>query len=307
MNIPDCVRSVREAIRWMDIIHPTGRLVHAIVIDGALGERQEDAVRDMIRQEYGGPESAHASWLYLLRESVGPANARNTVIATRPPRDWMFFIDSDDYMYPWSIAARMNRVQQEVEKHKDESLDVFCYARVMTKYEQRPDYPMVSLELPPPPRVAAVMQSMNVLIPAMVCTRAGMIQRAGGFEPYLICGEDGNLFRRILNTHPALAYCDDPVAIYRNHDQGQSKLASSHPDTIAKFHPKAFHLDPEKHGPMGQALDEAARSRGALFKTLQEHTPPHCFDEFGTPSDWTEQAIEVLAPGTELTRVEFLS
>ena len=131
-----------------------------------------------------------------------------------------------------------------------------------------------------------LLESNNVLIPDMVLVPVAAIQEVGGFEPHLVCGEDGNLWRRIVEDGVQPISLQLPVAIYDYRLDSQSKLASTKPD-VAEFNDKAFHLGPEIHGPMGQKLDDQAVARYVKFA------------EAATDAE----RIEALAPGTHLRSI----
>lgn len=269
-----CVHSVRFAADQLGL-----GVEHAVVVDGP--PKSEGLTRDFVRTiGVGSWSPSYQLRVFWLAVPSGPANARNVAIASFDPSDLVFFIDADDLMTPNSLALRVKAM---------EGLDkVFCYGAVLAEYEGCSQVPQRS-PLIAADRLKTALQACNPLIPDMVGTRAGLIQDVGGFEPYLVCGEDGNLFRRMLNRNPSIVRVDEAVAAYRHRYRSQSRLASLDPHGAALFHPKAFHLDKNKYGPMGQALDADAEIRGATFVAARRSG----FDAFS-----------VLAPGAELDGTE---
>jgi len=268
-----CVMSVREAASRL------GRPVdHVVVVDGR--PESEGLTRDLVRTlGIGAWSSTYGLRVFWLDAPVGPGNARNVAIAGFDPGDLVFFIDADDLMTPDSLVLRVEPLEARER--------AFCYGAIRAEYENSNE-PPTKAPLIAADRLKPALQVCNPLIPNMVGVRAGQIQEAGGFEPYLVCGEDGNLFRRMLDKDPPVVRVDKPVAVYRHRYRSQSRLASLDPHGAALFHPKAFHLDKAVYGPMGQELDPTAAVRAADFALA------------GGPMD----KVAVLAPGAELLSVE---
>jgi len=215
-----------------------------------------------------------------LEKPVGPGCARNAAIAGMDPDTIVFFLDADDVMYPWSINERL--FLHLLTEHR-----TLAYGQMVILFDHPQQGTLRNVrECPGSKNLLTLQRNANVLVPGMVCMPAGVIQEAGGFEPHLVCGEDGNLFRRVLELGVQPMSRDVPVFIYRYREDSQSKMATSNPK-VAEFNEKAFHLqvDPLRHGPTGQGLDEEAANRADAFARAKKH---------GTWGD----ILDSLSPGT---------
>lgn len=178
---------------------------------------------------------------------VGPGNARNAVIQTLPDDHVICFLDADDELGPDSLGPRLQNFVAGDPR--------FLYGPCIRREEGKPLIPVIP---PPADMIDRVIEQRNCLIPIQVMVTAGLVKRAGGFEPDLICGEDGNLWRRILRL-PELKVANTFWGVcgtYTFRRDSQSKA-------LYAFNPNAWHLDPKRDGPTGQKLDRKAWARAA--------------------------------------------
>jgi hypothetical protein len=153
---------------------------------------------------------------------------------------------------------------------RDDNGVPFVYAAALSEQYHEPTKRMVRWSFPPvpPDQIHRALEQDNVMLTTAVCTPPQVLQLAGGFEPHLICGEDGNLWRRAAFLHldettVVKHYAVDlPVTFYKPRKDGQSR-------GLHTFSSLAFHLDKNVYGPMGQKLDPAASERGSAFEKAQ--------------------------------------
>jgi len=254
-----------------------------VVVDGSVTRELTQHVHATMRGTFKHVKGLDITpRVTFLAERSGPGVARNAALADYEDDTVVFFLDADDIMYPWGLNERLflHLLAQE---------PILAYGQMVLHHDHPQHGKLMQIrQCAGSKQLLQLQKHNNVLIPGMVSLPAGHILAAGGFEPHLICGEDGNLFRRVLEKGLKPMSRDVPVMIYRYRENSQSKMATSDPD-VAAFNDKAFHLgtDWSKHGPMGQNLDEAANLRADNFFSAR------------VGQRWGDQ-LDAIAPGVAI-------
>lgn len=265
--LPDCLSKVLYSIG--DAIHrqpsPLGICTVRIVIDGVPpDDKLKELVEKMpllIERAYHKPTDETPRCkieLDVLPSAYGAGIARNYALAKTDPTSLVCFMDADDEMFPWSIYTRMDAWISVEQDHPRRIPFIYTPTlHQMADPVQAGVIHRVVREIAHPANIATWIAKQNVFLTTAIMTTAEALQRAGGFEPKMICGEDGCLWRRVLTQNPSIL----PVPvnlitqIYNIRKDSQCR-------TLQKPNEEAFHLDPGTHGNMGQSLDTQAVFRG---------------------------------------------
>ncbi len=205
---------------------------------------------------YDGPDMAHsqAHGCYTkevwLDQNYGPSVARNLGFQVSDG-DVIAYVDAGDEIHP----NRVNEILGAFEGDDDLQLAFWPYIIDEGKrFVYRP---------PPVDQVGDVVQKHNVMIPLGVAHRRWSFLQAGGFQPGIVCGEDGILWRRMIENMELLRYvgtkpeakfasfCHGEAAgIYHVSLTGQSR-------TQRRFDAGGFAFDAsDPKGSHGQHLDD---------------------------------------------------
>lgn len=225
-----------------------------VIFDGAVGNPElvfetEQKARPEVRTTYT-----------VLEKASGAAIARNVALGEAEPEDYVAFVDADDVVFPWCYWTRLNAW---VDASQDGVTNPFIYTQCMHIFPDPNTKKILKVvrELPTAENIRGWLEQQNMLLTTSVLTQAKHLQAAGGFEPNMICGEDGCLWRRVVGLNGECTPVPIPLVTHSYTVRQESQCRRLH-----KAHQDMYHLEPPKHGPMGQALDGAAKIRGLSAK-----------------------------------------
>jgi hypothetical protein len=282
--LPMCIRYLRGALTDLNDSNFLRGFVKGwmlrIIVDGPVRHEEMQPVYKALKELIIPSEFPIGYQVWGLDKSYGPGIARNYALAqcktfgddlsrffsggNGPVPEIATFLDCDDVPFPWWLRTMLTPFANHQVEGKD--LVPFVYASILSEQMNPENRRIVRWSMPvvPTGNILEALERVNPFQGSGVATVTSVLQNAGGFEPHLICGEDGNLWRRAANMAvddmPAMTFyaIDAPVIIYRPRPQGQSR-------GLHKFSEQAFHLDKNVYGPMGQNLDPQAIERGAKF------------------------------------------
>jgi len=208
------------------------------------------------------PETSY-QWK-MLKPARGAAVARNYALGWAAPDDFVVFMDADDVVFPWCFWTRLNAYAQA---DMDGVKEPFVYTQCMYIFQEPTTHKILKTvrEVVLAQNVRGWLEQQNVILTTSILCRAGLLQEAGGFEPYMICGEDGCLWRRVVGLRGPATPVPIPLVTHSYKQRPESQCRR-----LYKAHQHMFHLEIPKHGPMGQALDETATLRGLAAKDAQD-------------------------------------
>lgn len=264
--LSDCIRylafSARDAadrlssrIDWITL---------DVVFDGPATSTQKQYVTKSL-SEASGITSVLDYKFSEFKEPQGAGIARNYGLAHAYPEDLICFMDADDTVYPWSFWTKLNAWYEIADAMPSGAppKTPFIYTSTVHVIPDKSN-PGACLrvirDIPHPVNVPKWIESQNIFLTTSILTQASLLQLAGGFEPNMICGEDGCLWRR-ASYKAVMVPVFLPCQTYTVRPDSQCRQ-------LHKANSKAFHLDPSIHGPMGQGLDAEAALRGAACAKL---------------------------------------
>jgi glycosyltransferase involved in cell wall biosynthesis len=187
------------------------------------------------------------------RPNSGPAVGRN-VGAEHARYDIFAYLDMDDLFYPRRIESLLPLLEQydivfaPYEILENERLALWnlralweSQSYVCSSHGDRePSFNAW---------VRASLQRLNLSVPLGVATRRGLYEEVGGFQPGILVGEDGVLWRRMADRGARIGFC--PVIAGRYYVRPDSQAR-----TRRAFSTGGFELD-KNHplGSNGQYLD----------------------------------------------------
>lgn len=265
--LPDCLSKILYSVG--DAMHrkesPLDACTIHIVFDGPPDKDKLDELVEKMpalieRAYHKSDEPRHQCKVEInvLRTSFGAGIARNFALAKVDPTWLVCFMDADDEMFPWSIYTRMDAWISVAKDHPRRIPFVYTPTlHQMADPVQAGVVHRVVREIAHPANLNTWIAKQNVLLTTSIMTTAQVLQQAGGFEPKMICGEDGCLWRRVLTQNASILPVPVNLVtqIYNIRKDSQCR-------TLRKPNDEAFHLDPTTHGNMGQALDTQAVFRG---------------------------------------------
>lgn len=290
--LPACIKHLRQSMAdlmdSMKLASFMNEWLLKIVIDGDLTDEAFQPTQHVL-ERLGLPLQIGYN-VYKLDRSYGAGIARNYALAccdnwaTDRTSNLVTFMDADDVAMPW--WARTIVWPAMIHTQAGATGDPFVYASSVSEGPSPTNGRTIRWGWPliPTTSIREALQTNNVMLTTGVCTTPRLLQEAGGFEPHLVCGEDGNLWRRVSELtlwDPVLATfygVDLPVTFYKPRQEGQSR-------GLHMFSDKAFHLDKALYGPMGQKLDDQAKARSLAFKKTEvpsERIAALCGEVIGT-------------------------
>lgn len=200
--ITECLQSLAPALPYL--------LEVLVVDDGSRDGRTPEAVEAAI----AGLEAAGApaGKVRLIRQqNAGPGAARNTGAQTASG-EWIFFLDSDDRWFPWTMPALL----AALERNGDAVALFMNTAPFMEIADLAGVEPDPAQEIPFASFFEMASRKPN---PALIgsgyfAVRREIFVATGGFVPHLKGSEDTDLFYRIAHSGQFLAITQ-PVTVAR--------------------------------------------------------------------------------------------
>lgn len=181
----------------------------------------------------------------ILRNGLneGPGIARNRAIQMASGK-WIAYADSDDILADDREAHLRSIVATD--------MNMYFAPYYIREGGRSSVYDLQSLLSERRQALQTFVEAANPSIPLGVCHTKELWERAGGFPPNVVCGEDGILWRRMISRSGAkVGFLNSIAGIYIVRNDGQSR-------TLQPFGSgKAFVFDSQNpKGPNGQYLDE---------------------------------------------------
>lgn len=148
----------------------------------------------------------------LSQPNAGVAAARNLGLA-HARRDWVLFLDADDWLAPNALA----RLTQAAQAAPQAGVVVGGTMRVTT--EGRP-WPFAACDLSDPFSLLCCEGPIPI---HSALVRRDLVAEMGGFDPDLKTSEDWDLWQRLARRGVAFAQVDAVVAMYRSRPGSLSK------------------------------------------------------------------------------------
>jgi glycosyltransferase involved in cell wall biosynthesis len=157
-----------------------------------------------------------------LERNYGPSVARNIGFQVSKG-DIVTYVDMGDELSPY-------RVQSIIKQFQDYDIDILFSAYYINQYNH--SYPVNHLEIigsrpsiPDAHEYLKVLQRANIAIPLGVAHKRYPFIKTGGFQPGIVCGEDGVLWRRMCDLVPGhrIMFSDEIAGTYFVSQVGQSR------------------------------------------------------------------------------------
>ena len=174
-----------------------------------------------------------------LPVNCGPGHAR-MIGVENSSAPYICYLDADDELYPARILGALRVFEQTPQA------DVVLSKYIIEEEGKRacydPNYVVG--------RVHDLLQKQNITIPLGVMHTRGIYNKTNGWPKFIVCGEDGLLWRRMSEAGAKFYACNFIAGIYRARKMGQSR-------TQRRFDNKqAFAFDARNEkGSHGQYLD----------------------------------------------------
>jgi glycosyltransferase involved in cell wall biosynthesis len=187
------------------------------------------------------------------RPNNGPAVGRN--LASKNARyDIFAYLDHDDLLFPCRIESLLPLLEQydmifaPYEILENERLTVF---NLYALWRQQSYVCSSEGDREPPfdAWVRANLQHINLSVPLGVVTRRKIYEIVGGFQPGILVGSDGILWRRIADQGGRIGFC--PVIAGRYYVRPDSQARAPRPFTTGRHQIQKDH----PFGSNGQYLD----------------------------------------------------
>lgn len=246
--LPKCLQSVQLSLE--DMLSRGLPLVQEakvrVVFDGHV-----DNIHEFFKGANHGYHDISYEWCEL-DQPYGAAIARNWALGLCDPHDLVAFMDADDVVFPWCYHTRLEGYNSMPGARR------LAYSQCMYIFHDPSTKKVMKMvrDVPTAENVKGWLEQQNVILTTSILTKAGTLQLAGGFEPLMICGEDGCLWRRVVGLKGIAEPMPIPLVTHSYTQRAESQCRRLH-----KAHQDMFHLEVPKHGPMGQALDEKAKAR----------------------------------------------
>lgn len=148
--------------------------------------------------------------IQLLKVEInsGPSIARDSGIqATRTK--WIAYLDADDSWYMDALRVLLAHTKIDFDI-------VFSSYYIWDPRINRGQITALKASLDSHNlRLPDLLEKQNVSAPLGVMHTKEIYEKAGGFPPYIVCGEDGILWRRIVcNQHARYTFNEDPIGLY---------------------------------------------------------------------------------------------
>ena len=171
--------------------------------------------------------------------NAGPGNARRVGIESSLGK-YICYLDSDDEFYPNRLLSSLMVFKQ------NPVADIVLSRYIMVQGNNKAEYdPGKYIS-----RMKEYLQKQNMCIPLGVMHTREIYYKTSGWPKYIVCGEDGILWRRMSEVDAHFDCCAFPSGIYHIRQQSQSR-------TQRRFDSKmAFAFDgSHPDGTNGQYLD----------------------------------------------------
>jgi len=190
--------------------------IEILVVDDGSDDLSEQ-VFEGYRRQVGGRHPVR----YLRKNKGGASSARNTGIASSSG-DYLFFLDSDDLIFPNSIEILVSALRGSDEK--------YCVGRIID----------VDFSLEQFICESHIDDPGNVLRSAEWCTHAALYRReavppAAAFNERLFVGEDTIFQIQMRLEHGVGARCPSLLGVRRRHAYGHLSLDRISPDDRGYF------------------------------------------------------------------------
>jgi glycosyltransferase involved in cell wall biosynthesis len=173
-----------------------------VVDDGSI-----DGSAAHIQNEFGDRVRCH------IQENRGPASARNAGVRLSSG-GWIAFLDSDDEWTPDKLAAQAAQMRYDAVKL------VACEAVVRDEHGK--EIGRRTLPRPFNRKTVAQQLRMRTTIPMGVLVDRSVLVELGGFDESLFCGEDRELWARIVSKYE-IAAVYGPRLIVTDREGGVSR------------------------------------------------------------------------------------
>jgi glycosyltransferase involved in cell wall biosynthesis len=187
-----------------------------------------------------------------LGHNYGPSVARNVGFQLSKG-DIITYLDMGDELSPY-------RVQSIIQQFQTYDIDILFSAYYINQYNV--SYSMNHLEIigsrpsiPDAHEYLKVLQRANIAIPLGVAHKRYPFIKTGGFQPGIVCGEDGVLWRRMCDLVPGhrIMFSDEIAGTYFVSQTGQSR-------TQRRFEMGGFAIDGSLND-NGRYLDDSWYSK----------------------------------------------
>jgi glycosyltransferase involved in cell wall biosynthesis len=121
--------------------------------------------------------------------------------------DWIAFLDADDIWYPEKLATQIRWMQEHP------SIPFFWSAMDYIDERGKPRPPVDWKDRLSP----LIYHQPTFPVPSTAIMRKDIFAKAGGFNPFLSCFNDGEFFLRIAMTSP-MQYIPERLVQYRCHE-----------------------------------------------------------------------------------------
>ncbi len=148
--------------------------------------------------------------IQLLKVEInsGPSIARDRGIQAANTK-WITYLDADDLWYMDALRVLLAHTQIDFDI-------VFSYYHIWDPTTNGGHICALKAELDSHDvQLPDLLERQNVSAPLGVMHTKEIYEKAGGFPPYIVCGEDGILWRRMVcNHHARYAFNENPIGLY---------------------------------------------------------------------------------------------
>lgn len=179
-----------------------------------------------------------------LLNNHGPSVARNVGFQISQG-DYIIYVDMGDELDP-------KRVENVIKCFEDNPDYVITFSPYILIDEDEHFYNLPIAFNLDPHMIRAFLQKQNICIPLGFAHKRWIWYAVGGFQPGIVCGEDGIFLRRVVNELKAevIGFDRNTAGIYYINPEGQSR-------TQRRFEMGGFAFDgSHAKEPHGQYLDE---------------------------------------------------
>ncbi len=178
-----------------------------------------------------------------LLSNYGPSVARNVGFQVSRG-DYIIYVDMGDELDP-------KRVENIIKCFEDNPKYALVFSPYMLVDDKEHFYNLPIAFNLDPHKVRAFLQKQNICIPLGFAHKRWIWHNVGGFQPGIVCGEDGIFLRRAMRDLDSWQIGFDPntAGIYYINPSGQSR-------TQRRFEMGGFAFDASNPLPHGQYLDK---------------------------------------------------
>ena len=202
------------------VIRQTYLLWELIIVDDGSDKVQHKKIQSILHAEV--PIEVGNQVKVIHQKHLGQAVARNTAFKNSTG-DWIAYLDSDDEWLPNHLTScLLNLIDNRAE---------LLYADFFYKYYKAHEHAFRITPYVYDEKVinnaAGLLESTNfIAINSVMHSRKAFVL-GGGFEPGVVCGEDGVLWRRMVQAGITIMHSGEPTSCYCKYNVPGVKMHQS--------------------------------------------------------------------------------